>query len=78
MQIQRVRKTKGFTQEGFAAKAGMSRSYYGEIERGERNVGCLILVKIATELEVEVGELFPTTKALAILMPNEWDIASAS
>lgn len=62
--IQAIRKAKGYSQESFAIESGLDRSYYGGIERGERNVAALNLVQIATVLGVEVGELFPTLKEL--------------
>lgn len=62
--IRAVRQAKGFSQEAFAAEAGLGRSYYGGIERGERNVAALNLVQIAKVLGVEVGELFPSLKEL--------------
>lgn len=62
--IRTVRQAKGFSQEAFAAEAGLGRSYYGGIERGERNVAALNLVQIARILGVEVGELFPPLKEL--------------
>ena len=58
-QIRKVREGRGISQEDFAAKAGIDRSYYGSVERGERNVAALNLMRIAVALEVEVGELFP-------------------
>ena len=60
--IQAIRRAKGFSQEAFAAEAGLDRSYYGGIERGERNVAALNLIQIAKVLGVEVGELFPAMK----------------
>jgi transcriptional regulator with XRE-family HTH domain len=39
--------------------AGLDRAYYGGIERGERNVAALNLIKMAVALDVEVGNLFP-------------------
>lgn len=60
--IRAVRQAKGFSQETFAAEAGLGRSYYGGIERGERNVAALNLMLIARILGVEVGELFPPLK----------------
>lgn len=62
--IRMVRQAKGFSQEAFAAEAGLGRSYYGGIERGERNVAALNLMQIAKVLGVEVGELFPPLKEL--------------
>jgi transcriptional regulator with XRE-family HTH domain len=58
--IRKLRKDKGFTQEAFADHAGLDRAYYGAIERGERNVATLNLIKIAQGLEVQIGEIFPT------------------
>ena len=63
-QIRRLREAKKLSQETFAASAGLDRAYYGGIERGERNVAALNLIKIAAGLEVEVGELFPKVSAL--------------
>lgn len=65
--IREIRKAKGFSQEGFAAEVGLDRAYYGGVERGERNVAALNLVRIAAVLGVEVGELFPPVKALGKL-----------
>jgi hypothetical protein len=38
----------------------------GSIERGERNVAALNLVRIAKCLKVEVGELFPAIEKLHV------------
>lgn len=63
-QIRRLRETRNISQEEFAARAGLDRAYYGGIERGERNVAALNLIKIAVALGSEVGELFPSLSAL--------------
>lgn len=63
-QIRSVRQTRGISQEDFAHEAGISRAYYGGVERGERNVAALNLMRIAAALDVEVGELFPRTAAV--------------
>ena len=57
----------GFSQEGFAAAAGLDRADYGAIERGERNVSALNLIRIALMLDCEVGELFPPIRTLVPL-----------
>jgi DNA-binding XRE family transcriptional regulator len=67
-QIRMVREAKGFSQEEFAARVGLGRSYYGGIERGERNVAALNLMRIASTLGVEVGELFPAATAFRPLL----------
>jgi transcriptional regulator with XRE-family HTH domain len=59
--IRSLREATGLSQEAFAAAVGLDRTYYGGIERGERNVAGLNLIRIALVLKVEVGELFPPT-----------------
>lgn len=58
-QIREVRVSKDFTQEEVAHYSNLSRSYYGDIERGTRNVSAINLVCIAKALDVQVGDLFP-------------------
>ena len=65
-QIRQLRENLGFSQEAFAAEVGIDRSYMGGIERGERNISALNLVRIAKALDVEVGELFPPIDELKI------------
>jgi len=67
-QIRKVRQERKISQENFAAKAGLARAYYGGIERGERNVAALNLMRIAAALEVEVGALFPRVETLRGLL----------
>lgn len=64
--IRELRKAKGFSQESFAYEVGLDRTYMGSVERGERNVAAINLIRIAKTLKVEVGELFPSIKALAV------------
>lgn len=56
--IRRFREAKGWSQEEFAFQADLHRNYVGGIERGERNVAILNMIKIAKVLEVSVGALF--------------------
>jgi transcriptional regulator with XRE-family HTH domain len=63
-QIRRLREEKNLSQEEFAGRADIDRAYYGGIERGERNVAALNLIKIADALDIEVGKLFPRLSAL--------------
>ena len=62
--IRALREQAGFSQEAFAVEVGLDRAYYGGVERGERNVAVLNLVKIAAALGVEVGDLFPSIRTL--------------
>lgn len=56
--IRMLRMEKGWSQEELADRADLHWTYIGGIERGERNVATLNLVKIAKALKVAVGELF--------------------
>jgi len=51
--IRQARKRKGISQEEFAGIAGFSRSYYTEIETGQRNISLLNLIKILEALDVD-------------------------
>jgi transcriptional regulator with XRE-family HTH domain len=67
-QIRKVRQERGVSQEEFANAAGLGRSYYGGVERGERNIAALNLMRIAAALKVEVGELFPQASVFGVLL----------
>lgn len=64
--VRELRKAKGFSQEGFAYEVGLDRTYMGSVERGERNIAAINLIRIAKVLKVEVGELFPLVKNLTL------------
>jgi transcriptional regulator with XRE-family HTH domain len=55
--VRALRVERGFAQEAFAAHAGMDRSYYGAIERGEFNVSLETIVKLAVALELSAAEV---------------------
>ena len=67
-QIRIHREGTGLSQERFALKAGLDRTYYAAIELGYRNVSARNLVKIASNLRVEVGNLFPDIAQLEPLL----------
>ena len=56
-QIRALRQRKAISQEELAARAGVHRTYIGMIERGEKNVTILTMVKMASALSVNVMEL---------------------
>lgn len=64
--IRELRKNKGFSQEAFAYEVGLDRTYMGSVERGERNIAAINLIRIAKTLRVEAGELFPSIKTLNV------------
>lgn len=53
-----IRKRKGWSQERLSLESGVARSYLGGVERGQRNIALLNIVKLAETLRVPVGELF--------------------
>lgn len=59
-EIRHHRNQLGYSQESFAKVAGIHRSYMGGIERGERNICVLNLLKIAKALRIPVWKLFKT------------------
>lgn len=68
--LRALREERGLSQENFALEAGIARSYYGGIERGQRNLAALNLFRIANALGVEMGELFPPMKELRRARPR--------
>ena len=56
--IKELRAERGVSQEEFANLIGMSRSYFGEVETGKRNVAAVNLEKIAKGLGVSLAEFF--------------------
>ena len=57
-----IRKNKSISQEELSDWAGLDRSCIERIERGERNVTLLNLLRIARVLDCELAELFEAAK----------------
>jgi transcriptional regulator with XRE-family HTH domain len=55
--IKSLRKAKGWSQEEFAERAAMQRSYLADLERGRRNPSVRTLVKVANAFDVAVADL---------------------
>lgn len=55
--IRTLRKAAGLSQEALADAAEIDRSHMGKIERGERNVSVLNLIKIADALDTRPSKL---------------------
>ncbi|AIF90137.1 regulatory protein [Bifidobacterium longum] len=56
--IRELRNKTGLSQEKFAAKIGMDRTYFASIELGKRNVALKNIEKIANGLDVPLSDLF--------------------
>ena len=55
--LRRLRLEKGWSQEEFADRAGLHRTYVSDLERGARNPTIVIVGKLADPLGVKLGEL---------------------
>ncbi|MDX7992946.1 helix-turn-helix transcriptional regulator [Xenorhabdus sp. Reich] len=64
--IRYLRKESGMSQEAFADKCGLDRTYVSGIERGVRNPTLEIIYVIANGLQIDLNELFDfeTTNSL--------------
>ena len=56
--LKKLRKLTGLSQEKFALKINMDRTYYAGVENGKRNISILNVAKIANGLDVTLSELF--------------------
>jgi len=52
-----ARKLKGLTQEQVANKVGITRSYYAQIERGERNPATTVMLAIIAAIGVDITDI---------------------
>ena len=57
MNLRRLRVERGMSQERIAADSGVDRAYVGGIERQTENPTIDVLEKLATAMNVDVGEL---------------------
>jgi len=51
------RQKVGISQEALADMAGIDRTYVGSVERGERNIACLNIVKLSKALGLTASQL---------------------
>ena len=57
LNVRRLREAKGWSQEDYADRAGIHRTYVSDIERGRRNPTITVVEKLARPFEVAPGEL---------------------
>lgn len=56
--LKELRARKCLTQADMASKLGISRQRYITIEKNPENVRCKTLLRVAAELDVDIGEIF--------------------
>lgn len=56
--IKALRVTTGLSQEKFALKIGMDRTYYASVEAGKRNISIINIKRIADGFGITLEELF--------------------
>ena len=56
--LRKYRLEKGFSQESFAEKTQLDRTYISGLERGKRNPSFLIIRRISKVLEISEQRLF--------------------
>lgn len=55
MEVRKVRKARGWTQEEVAERVGISTRWYQQIERGAVNAAFVVCVRIAQVLEMDLN-----------------------
>lgn len=55
--IRRLRQSKGWSQEDYADRAEIHRTYVSDIERGRRNPSLTVIERLAKPFEIAPGRL---------------------
>jgi transcriptional regulator with XRE-family HTH domain len=62
MNLQKLRRAKGMSQEELAARADINRNYVGMLERNEHAPTIEMLEKLALGLDVDLADFFQREK----------------
>ena len=63
--VRRRREARQVAQDAFALAAGIDRSYYGKLERGERQPSLAILLRIASALDESGAAILSSVRGAA-------------
>lgn len=63
--VRELRLAQGYSQEAFADKCGVHRTFMGTIERGESNLSFQNIAKVAATLGVSLSMLFAELESSA-------------
>ncbi|MGD9710807.1 MAG: helix-turn-helix domain-containing protein [Thermomicrobiales bacterium] len=69
--VRRLRTDKGWSQEDYADRAGIHRTYVSDIERGARNPTITVIEKLAKPFGVNAGSLLNGRNAPGSTEPNQ-------
>lgn len=58
LRLKKLRLEKGFSQEKFALKIGLDRTYYSSVEQGKRNISLRNIDKISKGFDISISDLF--------------------
>ena len=61
LNVQRFRRSKGWSQEDLGFESGLHRTYISGIERGTRNPTVVIVAKLAKTLGISAGTLLDSS-----------------
>ena len=56
--IKEIRLSQNLSQEECAFNANLNRTYFGSVERGERNISMVNLYKICSSLNISLKDFF--------------------
>jgi transcriptional regulator with XRE-family HTH domain len=74
--VKRLRLLRGLSQEQLAERVGNTDKHISQLERGKVNVGIDVLSSVASELAVDVAELFvnPSSSSASIYLIARQDL----
>jgi transcriptional regulator with XRE-family HTH domain len=76
--IRELRTEQGYSQEAFADKCGVHRTFMGTVERGESNLSFQNIAKVARTLGVSLSTLFLDLEGRAQILARQPKGATAS
>lgn len=71
--VRQLRLRKGYSQEAFADRCGVHRTFMGTIERGETNLSLQNLARIAAGLGITISKLFSGIERQIARLPSGED-----